>query len=224
MPVPGERGRHRRSLLRDQAYVSIRDAIVNGTLAPGEKLRDPELEEWLGLSRTPIREALARLEASGLVHTTPGRSTVVSEIDRHALINAQDVAAAMHALAVRTAVPLMCRDDFDEMSRANERFAEALSRGDADAAIRSDDDFHGVAVHVSRNEVISQVLEQVTPVLRRLEFLRFSSLSGRESIAQHKRIVALCRKRDTAAAAAATERNWQTLSQLDDLSFDSADV
>ena len=73
MPVPDEQGKHSRSLLREQAYVSLRDAIISGTFAPGEKLRDPELENWLGVSRTPIREALARLEAAGLVHTLPGR-------------------------------------------------------------------------------------------------------------------------------------------------------
>lgn len=216
MPVPVERGKHTRSLLREQAYVSIRDAIVNGTLAPGEKLRDPELEDWLGISRTPIREALARLEVAGLVHTTPGRSTVVSSIEQQAVLNAQSVAAAMHSLAVRTAVPLMTDNDFEAMHRANAEFADALSRGDAEAAIRSDDEFHGVAVVASENDVIAQVLEQVTPVLRRLEHLRFSSLSGRESIAQHEEIVDLCRQGDAQAAAAATERNWQTLSKLVD--------
>lgn len=64
--------------------------------------------------------------------------------------------------------------------------------------------------------MIAQVLEQVTPVLRRLEHLRFSSLSGRESIAQHDEIIDLCRRGDSQAAADATERNWQTLSQLGD--------
>lgn len=216
MPVPVERGRHRRSLLREQAYESLRDAIINGTLAPGEKLRDPELEEWLGVSRTPIREALARLEASGLVHTIPGRSTVVSAIEGRAVLNAQDVAAAMHALAVRTAVPVMGKADYAHMARANEDFAAALSAGDAEAAIRADDDFHGVAVRASANPVIAQVLDQVTPVLRRLEYLRFSSLSGRNSIAEHKRILALCRKGDAEGAAVAAQRNWLTLTQVVD--------
>ncbi|BBY19349.1 GntR family transcriptional regulator [Mycolicibacterium litorale] len=223
MPVPVERGKHTRSLLRDQAYVSIRDAIVNGTLAPGEKLRDPELEEWLGISRTPIREALARLEVAGLVHTTPGRSTVVSSIEQQAVLNAQSVAAAMHALAVRTAVPMMGDEEFEAMARANAHFADALSRGDAEAAIRSDDDFHSVAVVACENDVIAQVLEQVTPVLRRLEHLRFSSLSGRDSIAQHEQIIELCRDGDAVAAADATERNWQTLSQIVEQADDHAD-
>ena len=214
MPVPDEHGKHRRSLLREQAYVSIRDAIVNGTLAPGETLRDPELEKWLGISRTPIREAMARLETAGLVHTLPGRSTVVSTIDRKAVLDAQAVAAAMHALAVRLAVPLMGREEFAAMVRANKEFAAAVAAGDPESAMQADDLFHGVAVDASQNQAIPVALEQVTPVLRRVEFLRFSSLSGRQSIAQHKRIIDLCRQGDAEAAADAAQRNWETLSPI----------
>ncbi|MDF2822860.1 MAG: GntR family transcriptional regulator, partial [Mycobacterium sp.] len=214
MPVPDEHGRHRRSLLRDQAYDSIKNAIVNGTFAPGEKLRDPELEQWLGISRTPIREAIARLETAGLVHTLPGRSTVVSTIEPAAVLDAQAVAAAMHALAVRIAVPLMGKPDFAAMVRANKDFAAALAAGDPESAIAADDLFHGVAVEASRNRAIPVALEQVTPVLRRLEFRRFSSLSGRQSIAQHKRIIELCRQGDAEGAAQATQQNWETLSLL----------
>ena len=214
MPVPAEHGKHRRSLLREQAYVSIRDAIVNGTLAPGETLRDPELEKWLGISRTPIREAIARLETAGLVHTLPGRSTVVSTIERKAVLDAQAVAAAMHSLAVRLAVPLMDKQDLAAMVRANKEFAAAVSAADPEAAMRADDQFHGIAVSASQNQAIPVALEQVTPVLRRVEFLRFSSLSGRQSIAQHKRIIELCRHGDAEAAADATQRNWETLSPI----------
>ncbi len=214
MPVPDEHGKHRRSLLREQAYISIRDAIVNGTLAPGETLRDPELEKWLGISRTPIREAIARLETAGLVHTLPGRSTAVSTIERKAVFDAQAVAACLHALAVRIAVPLMGKHEFAEMVKANKEFATAVSAGDAESAIRADDLFHGVSVSASQNQTIPVALEQVTPVLRRVEFLRFSSLSGRKSIAQHKRIIELCRHGDAEAAADATQRNWETLSPI----------
>lgn len=214
MPVPEESGKHRRSLLREQAYFSIRDAIVNGTLAPGETLRDPELEQWLGISRTPIREAIARLEATGLVHTSPGRSTVVSAIERRAVLDAQAVAATMHALAVRTAVPLMGKADLAAMVKFNKDFGVALSAGDPEAAMRADDLFHGVSVEASGNRAIPVALEQVTPVLRRVEFLRFSSLSGRQSIAQHQEVIRFCRDGDADAAADATQRNWETLAPL----------
>ncbi len=72
-PVP-------RALLRDDVHARLRDAIVDGTLAPGEQLRDVELAERLGVSRTPVREALLELARAGLVTATPGRSTVVAPL------------------------------------------------------------------------------------------------------------------------------------------------
>ncbi|MEK8073969.1 GntR family transcriptional regulator [Rhodococcoides navarretei] len=211
MPVPVELGKHKRSLLRENAYVSIRDAIVDGTFAPGERLRDSELEQWLGVSRTPIRDAIARLELAGLVHTRPGRSTVVSTIERKAVLDVQAVAAAMHALAMRTAVPLMGTPEITRMRDANREFAAAFTRGDVDVALASDDAFHNVAVEAGQNHVVASVLEQVTPSLRRLERLRFASLVGRDSIAQHERIIELCSAGDADGAALAVQQNWESL-------------
>ncbi len=214
MPVPQGRGLAPRSLLRDDAYRAIRDAIVGGTLAPGERLNDSDLVEWLGVSRTPVREALARLEQAGLVQTKPGRYTMVSPLDVRAARNAQSVTAAMHELAVREALPNLSTAEIEAMREANARFADALRRNDVEAATAADDDFHGVLVTASANQALRDVLEQFTPVLRRLERLRFSSLSGRDSVAQHDRIIALCAAGDVAGAAAATRANWETLAPL----------
>lgn len=223
MPVPQSRGLVSRSLLRENAYRAIRNAIVDGTLAPGERLNDGDLVEWLGVSRTPVREALARLEQAGLVQTKPGRHTIVSPLDARAVRAAQSVTAAMHELAVREALPDLSAADLDAMREANTRFADALRRNDVDAAIAADDDFHGVPVTVSANHAIRTVLEQFTPVLRRLERLRFSSLSGRGSVAQHERIIALCEAADTEGAVAATRANWQTLVPLLESSLPDSD-
>lgn len=219
MPVPPSRGLVSRSLLRENAYRAIRDAIVDGTLAPGERLNDGDLVEWLGVSRTPVREALARLEQTGLVQTKPGRYTIVSPLDVRAVRDAGSVTGAMHELAVREAVPGLSAADFDAMREANARFAEALRLGDVEAALAADDDFHGVAVTACANGAVRTVLEQFTPVLRRLERLRFSSLSGRSSVAQHDRIIALCEAGDVEGAVAATRANWQTLLPLLDTAF-----
>ena len=96
-----------RPLLRDEVYSRLRDAIVDGTLAPGEVLRDGDLAGWLGVSRTPVREALLRLGQAGLVHPTPGRSTIVATLDRREIRSAQSVVAAMHRLAVHESVALL---------------------------------------------------------------------------------------------------------------------
>lgn len=214
MPVPGRDGLLATSLLRDRAYTAIRDAIVDGTLAPGEKLVDAELSGWLGVSRTPIREALGRLERSGLVLTRPGHSTVVSPVRARETAAAQSVVAAMHELATREAVPLLSAADLDAMRTANSRFAHALRANDIEAAVAADDDFHEVAVAVSGNPAVRAVLDQFGPVLRRVERLRFGSLAGRASVAQHDRIVELCAAGDAEGAALAARQNWQTLALL----------
>jgi DNA-binding GntR family transcriptional regulator len=226
MPVPRSAS-PRRALLRDDAYQRLRDAIVDGTLEPGERLRDAELGVWLGVSRTPVREALARLEQSGLVITRPGRSTTVAPLDVRAARDAQSVVAAMHQLAVRLAVPHLSDDDLAHMSDANDRFSKALRSGDVDAALQADDELHAVPVAAAANQAVLQVLEQFTPLLRRVERLRFSSLTGRGSVALHADLIDRCRAGDADGAAAVSWDTWQTLEPLlgvDDETAPAADV
>jgi DNA-binding GntR family transcriptional regulator len=220
MPVPRNADSIERTLLRDEAYVRIRDAILAGTLEPGERLRDAELTRWLGLSRTPVREALARLADDGLVESEPQRFTRVTPLDRRDARDASRVVAALHALAASLGVPLLTRAELDAMRRANRAFEAALRAGDVDAAIAADDGFHGVLVTASQNREIPPVLERLMPRLRRLERARFGSLVGRRSVEQHARIVALAGSGDAAGAAAASSENWLTLGELLERSFD----
>ncbi|HEY0643136.1 MAG TPA: GntR family transcriptional regulator [Nocardioides sp.] len=214
MPIPIEGAPIRTSLLRDTVHDRLRDAIVDGTLAPGEVVRDTELATWLGVSRTPVREALLRLGESGLVRAAPGRSTVVAEIDLAEVREAHAVVAMMHRLAVAEAVTRLTADDLDRMREANARCAAALRQHDADAALAADDDFHLVAVRACGNRALASVLDQFGPVVRRLERLRFSSHAGAESVALHDRLVAACASGDVDAAADVAFRTWQNLADL----------
>jgi DNA-binding GntR family transcriptional regulator len=200
--------------LRDHAYTALRDAIVSGRLEPGARLRDSELEEWLGVSRTPIREAIARLELAGLVRTRRAKATEVAPLDEREALAAQRIAASLHELAIREAVPQLTASGIDAMRAANDRFALALRDADVDSAVAADDDFHGVAVTASANPLLGTLLEQVTPLLRRLERARFSSLAGRDSVSAHERIIKLAAAGDVDGAAAATRENWLTLERL----------
>src|SRR4051794_35081703 len=167
MPVP-DRAPLDRDLLRDRGYAALREAIVDGTLAPGERLRDPELCAWLGLSRTPVREALGRLEQDGLVETAPQRFTRVAPLDRRAARDAFPVVATLHALAAELAVPRLVGDDLEAMVAANERFARALEAGDVDAALAADDRFHAVFLVASANTEVPRALDRLMPRVRRL--------------------------------------------------------
>lgn len=211
MPVPSTRGLHQRSLLRDDVYRSLRDAIVRGDLQPGEKLRDAELSDWLGVSRTPIREALLRLERTGLVIATPGRLTIVAPENDDAVRHAQQVAAELHALAIRLAAPLLTAQELSEMERANQALQSALDQALAQEAIDADDAFHNVAVQASGNPLIAEHLESVTATLRRREFLHFGSLTAADSPSQHALIITALRGSDADRAAELTRQNWLRL-------------
>lgn len=212
MPVPTlSSSRLPRSLLRDGVYLRLRDAIVDGTLEPGEQLRDGELADWLGVSRTPVREALLRLGQVGLVQARPGRSTSVAPLDPAAVRDAAAVVGAMHRIAIATAIGRLTDDDLEAMRDANDRFAEAVMTGDADAALAADDELHAVPVTVAGNEAVATVLEQYGPVLRRAERLRFSSTEAGDSVARHVRLIDLCAAGDVAGATALTDEIWQSL-------------
>ena len=202
MPIPAGVPALDRRLLRDDVYRRLRDAIIDGTFAPGEQLRDLELADWLGVSRTPVREALLRLAQAGLVVARPGRSTTVSSLDQRALRDARAVVAAMHQVAVREAVANLTDRDLEAMREANDRFRSAIERGDIEAALRADDDLHGVPVAAAANRALIAVLDQFTPVLRRAERLRFSSVEATASIARHEQLIRLCSAGDSDGAAA----------------------
>ena len=210
MPVPVQ-SLPPRTLLRDDVYARVRDLIIDGTLAPGEQVRDGELAAWLGVSRTPVREALLRLASAGLVVARPGRATYVTTVDDRATRHAQSVVAAMHRLAVLEAVGQLTTDDLQRMRDANSRFARAIRDGDVDAALAADDELHQIPVEASGNAAVATVLDQFTPLLRRAERLRFSSLPGRVSVARHTRLIGLCAAGDAEGAAEVSWQIWQTL-------------
>ena len=211
MPIPENEPAIDRRLLRDDVYGRLRDAIVDGTFAPGEQLRDVDLAAWLGVSRTPVREALLRLADAGLVVAQPGRSTTVSSLDMRAVRDARDVVAAMHEVAVREAVGSLTEADLEAMRDANSRFRSAIEHGDVEAALRADDELHGVPVAVAANRALTAVLDQFTPVLRRAERLRFSSQDGRASLARHDELIRLCAAGDADGAAAVAFDTFHSL-------------
>src|SRR5699024_7360281 len=211
MPIPTDAPVPHRTLLRDDVYRSIRDAIVRGQLAPGEQLRDQELGEWLQVSRTPVRDALQRLAHAGLVVAQPGRMTRVAPENPELIRSARQIAAELHALAMGLAFPRLDETAAAEMEAANSRLRSALESGDAEAAITADDDFHEVALARSDNPLIPDHLEVVTATLRRTEYLHFDSLKGSASPDQHVEIIAAVRSGDRDRAAELTRQNWTAL-------------
>ncbi|MEV6328022.1 GntR family transcriptional regulator [Streptomyces sp. NPDC051909] len=205
-----------RTLLRDRAYETLRDAIVRGDLAPGSVVKDSELAERLGLSRAPVREALARLGDEGLVETKPQSYTRVTRLVSRVVRDAASVVRVMHELAARTAVPLLGPEGIRAMREANERFAAAVRAADVDAALRADDELHQVLVGASGNHALATTVERHTPLIRRVERHLFGDAGTCVSAALHTLLIDACEAGDTEEAVRVTTEIWRALEELAD--------
>src|SRR5215469_15847348 len=141
MPLPQTETRLARWLAREEAYGKIRDWIIDGTLRPGEILRDQEIAQSLGVSRTPVREALRRLEDEGFVETALNRWTRVAPLDLRKAIEEYRIIEALEVLAMQDAQ--LTPQDLSGMEIANEAMRKAIQRKDAAGALRADEIFHG---------------------------------------------------------------------------------
>jgi DNA-binding GntR family transcriptional regulator len=209
MPVPHSITPIERKPVRGQIYEKLRDWIVSGTLRPNEQVRDTELATRLGVSRTPVREALQRLEDEGLVHTAPNRWTRVSAIDIEDARKIYPIVASLECLAVRLSGAQLMAADLQEMAEANERVARALRRKDPVDASAADCSFHLVPARRADNPELTRVLRELRVKLRRLEVAYFDrgALIAR-SVVEHKRILEALKRNDVEDATRCIEANW----------------
>ncbi|MEJ8545082.1 GntR family transcriptional regulator [Brevibacillus borstelensis] len=203
-----------RPVLRDQIYENLKKAIITLELEPGQRIKDSDLAVTFGVSRTPVREALKRLEDEGLVESAPGSLTRITPIDIKEANHAFTVVATLHALAARLAVPVLTDSDYAAMEGENRKLRQALDERDMVQAVEADDAFHQIVLDGSGNREIELALERIIPKIRRLEFAKFGSLEGLNSVDQHAAIIRACESRDVSAAAHLMEENWLSLGRI----------
>jgi DNA-binding GntR family transcriptional regulator len=209
MPLPEPTATIARTSLRDAAYERLREWILDGTLAPGEPLRDEALADALGMSRTPVREALQRLEDDGLVTTNAARRSFVGPLSLQQARNVYPLASVIEGLALRLALPEMDAAALDEMRAANARLAEALRAGDALAAMTADHALHRGFVARCGNADLIRVLEDLKCTARRIERAFWGGADRMVSVRDHDELIAAIATRDLAKAEATLARNWE---------------
>lgn len=208
MPVPESAPAIVRTSLRDAAYGQLRNWILDGTLAPEEPLRDEALAEALGMSRTPLREALQRLEDEGLVTTTATRRSFVSPLSLQQAREIYPMTASLEALALRLALARLSGADLDAMRAANARLAEALSTEEAGDALEADLALHSVFIGRSGNAELQRVLDDLKCKVRRIERAFWGAADRTASVHDHDELIAALAARDLARAEAVLARNW----------------
>jgi DNA-binding GntR family transcriptional regulator len=210
MPVPDVVETIQPQLMREEVYLTIKRWIVDGALAPGEKVRDLQLAERLGVSRMPIREALNRLADEGFVEMAANRWTRVSPLNPEDAERIYPIIWSLERLAVRLAGPNLGDRGIDAMARSNARLRAALEAGEGVEASRADAEFHQAYINATGNSELVKILSGLKIKLRRLEIAYFGgSVVASRSIEEHELVIEALRRGDIERAADAVCQNWQ---------------
>ena len=176
--------------LRDVVFNTLRQAILKGELAPGERLMEIQLAEKLGVSRTPIREAIRKLELEGLVLMIPRKGAEVAKISEKSLRDVLEVRRSLEELAIELACQRMSEDDMAELERMQGNFKSAIDRGEAMSIAQSDEQYHDVIYQGTRNDKLVQMLGNLREQMYRyrVEYLKRDGVFP-QLIAEHEAII-----------------------------------
>jgi DNA-binding GntR family transcriptional regulator len=160
--------------LRDVVFNTLREAILKGDLKPGERLMEIDLARKLGVSRTPIREAIRKLELEGLVKMEPRKGAEVAEITLDDLTDVLEVRKNLEDLAVELSCKKSTEEDIEQMKICHENFKEALKSDDLTVMAEADEAFHNVIYTTTRNKRLIQILNNLREQMYRyrLEYIK----------------------------------------------------
>jgi len=178
---------------QERAYATLRERILDGEYGPGYRLVIDALAEELGYSALPVREAIRRLEAEGLVVFRPNAGAQVAPADPGEFEGSMTVLAVLEGYATATAAPEMDASDLDRMRAANANMVACMDRLDPLGFSRANRDFHLVSYERCPNAYLVELLlatERRLDAIRRTVFTHIP-YRGRESIAEHDEIIAL---------------------------------
>ncbi len=176
--------------LEKLAYDAIKKAILAFQLKPGESLVESDLAAQLNISKTPVRDALLRLEKEGLVVKVPYKGASVSEVNQQIMNEIFEIRAVLEGLAARLATPLMVDADLKRAAQLIDQHEQALLHNDPDEASYLNRQFHDLIVQQSTNQWLKQILSNLEEHLKRYRTLSNFQV-GRlgKSIEEHRMIL-----------------------------------
>ncbi len=192
--------------LREVVFKTLRQAILRGELKPGERLMEIQLAEKIGVSRTPVREAIRMLELEGLVTMVPRKGAEVANITEKSLRDVLEVRRALDALSVELACERMSEDTLKRLEEAEKNVRIAMESGDASATALADVEFHNIIFEAAENERLNAMINNLAEQMYRYRFVYIKDEKNFENILfEHARIVQALGKRDKKEAAEAVK-------------------
>ncbi len=193
---------HNNLPLRDEVFAYLRSSILKGEIEHGTKLMEKKLADELGVSRTPVREALRMLQTEGLVQIKHGRGTFVSEISPDEIKDVLEVRASLEKLAVRLCCERILPEELLGLKKIHAEFIKAVEEKNIENIIRYDIDFHDAIYDITKNKKLITLIKNMSDQMYRFRVSYIKDLDDHSSIAdEHSKIVAAIESKDVSMAS-----------------------
>jgi len=194
--------------LRDIIFDTLRQAIILGELKPGERLMEVTLADKMGVSRTPVREAIRKLELEGLVDMQPRKGAHVADLSIKDIMDVLEVRASLDGLATGLAAQRITEDELRELKHVLNQFAGYVEKENLTGSIKKDVEFHEIIYRASRNDKLIQISNNLREQVQRFRVIYLKDYSSpRELVKEHTDIYESLLHRDFEASQKAAQRH-----------------
>jgi len=194
--------------LREVIFNTLREAIIVGELKPGERLMEVQLADKMGVSRTPVREAIRKLELEGLVEMLPRKGAHVADLSVKDIMDVLEVRATLDGLATKLSASRITDEEIKELRHLLDQFINYVEKDNLQGSIKKDVEFHDVIYRSSRNDKLIQISNNLREQVQRFRVIYLKDYSSsRELIREHTEILNAIVARDPAAAMECAQRH-----------------
>lgn len=187
--------------LREIVYEELKRQIMVGEIAPGTRMMEVDLADEMGVSRTPVREAIRKLEKEGLVTIEPRRGAYASDISAKEMVDVLEVRQDLEGMAAGLAAQKIKGSDRDQLMEVTRLYREAVESGDVEEIIKRDEEFHKYIVGLSDNKTLIKMVSQVQELALRFRYIYYEDFSRfKNQPVEHQQIVEAILSGDTESA------------------------
>jgi DNA-binding GntR family transcriptional regulator len=201
--------------LREIVFTTMREAIINGDFKPGQRLMEVQLAEQMGVSRTPVREAIRKLELEGLVVMVPRKGAYVAGLSSEDVKEVLEIRAVLEGLAASLAAKNASDADIEQLQEIVEKFKNAAEEKDVVRLINFDSDFHDVMYRASKNKKLIQLISALREQVQRFRVAYFTKIKSTQAlIEEHNELVSSILNKEPEKARAIAEKHIATTEKL----------
>ncbi|WP_161874704.1 GntR family transcriptional regulator [Ihubacter sp. rT4E-8] len=201
--------------LREIVYEQLKRQILTGKITPGTRMMEVELAEEMGVSRTPVREAIRKLEKEGLVTIEPRRGAYASDISVRDMVDTLEVREDLEGLAAALVAGRMTEEQLDELTRIAKNYSSAIKNSETEKMIHYDEQFHRYIVACSGNKTLVQISETVQELALRFRYLFYDDFSRYENMpVEHRQIIEAIKGGDAETARTTADNHVKRLKEF----------